>query len=185
MAPQDNRSVTEPDENENRYRTPSEPVLEEACEFLTGFRSLVMATVSADGIPDASYAPFVRIDDNAFYVNLSDLSTHTANLLATPSVSVMFLQAEEHSKQLFARKRLGFDADAEIIRRDSPPWGRIMDLFEQKFGDVVELIRPLEDFRLFRIQPRRGVFVRGFAQAFPIEGPDLERLRVVNDLQRG
>ena len=58
-----------------------------------------------------------------------------------------------------------------------------MDLFEHKFGDVVELIRPLKDFKLFRIQPRRGVFVRGFAQAFPIEGSELEQLRVVNDLE--
>jgi putative heme iron utilization protein len=175
--------VAEPNDNPNRYRTPTEPIFEEAREFLAGFRSLVMATVSANGIPDASYAPFVRIDDNAFYVNLSDLSAHTANLLATPSVSVMFLQAEEHSKQLFARKRLSFDGDAEVEPRDSPSWGRIMDLFEQKFGDVVELIRPLEDFKLFRILPRRGVFVRGFAQAFPIEGPELEQLRSVNDLQ--
>jgi putative heme iron utilization protein len=176
--------VSDSNDNPNRYRTPTEPVLEEACEFLAGFRSLVMATVSAEGVPDASYAPFVRIDDNAFYVNLSDLSTHTGNLLATPSVSVMFLQAEEHSKQLFARKRLGFDGDAEVVPRDSPLWGRIMDLFEHKFGEVVELIRPLEDFKLFRIQPRRGVFVRGFAQAFPVEGPELEQLRSVNDLRR-
>lgn len=176
--------MTDSEENVDRYRTPTESVLEEAGDFLAGFRSLVMATVSADGVPDASYAPFVRIDDNAFYVNLSNLSTHTGNLLATPAVSIMFLQAEEHSKQVFARKRLGFEAEAELIARDSPPWGRILDLFEQKFGDVVELIRPLEDFRLFKILPRRGVFVRGFAQAYPIEGAELEQLRAVNDLQR-
>lgn len=170
------------DQNPNRYRTPTEPVVDEAGEFLAGFRSLVMATVSAEGVPDASYAPFVRIDDNAFYVNLSELSTHTGNLLAMPSVSVMFLQAEEHSKQLFARKRLSFEGDALVVERNSPLWIRVMDLFEQKHGEVVKLIRPLEDFKLFRIQPRRGVFVRGFAQAYPIEGSELERLRAVNDL---
>ena len=169
-------------DNADRYREATESVLEEAGDFLAGFRSLIMATASADAVPDASYAPFVRIDDNAFYVNLSDLSTHTGNLLATRSVSVMFLQAEEHSKQLFARKRLSFDGEAEVVPRDSREWTVILDLFERKFGDVVELIRPLEDFKLFRIQPRRGVFVRGFAQAFPIEGADLERLSAVNDL---
>ena len=130
----------------------------------------------------ASYAPFVRIDDNAFYVNLSELSTHTRNLLGKASVSIMFLQAEEHSKQLFARKRLSFEGAAMVIERNSPLWIRVMDLFEQKFGEVVELIRPLEDFKLFRIVPSRGVFVRGFAQAYPVEGSELERLRAVNDL---
>jgi putative heme iron utilization protein len=175
--------VSDSSDNGSRYREATESVIEEAGAFLGRFRSLIMATSSADAVPDASYAPFVRIDDNAFYVNLSDLSTHTSNLLATRLVSVMFLQAEEHSKQLFARKRLSFEGEAHVVPRDSPEWARILDLFEQKFGDVVELIRPLEDFRLFKIQPLRGVFVRGFAQAFPIESAELERLRAVNDLQ--
>ena len=174
--------MTDPNDKENRFRTASAPILVEAGEFLAGFRTLSMATVSADRVPDASYAPFVRIDDNAFYVNLSGLSTHTGNLLATPFVSVMFLQAEDDSKQLFARKRLSFDAGAEVVERDSSLWCRIMDLFEHKFGEVVELIRPLEDFKLFKIQPRNGVYVRGFAQAYPIEAPELEQLRLVNDL---
>lgn len=175
--------MAEASDKSNRYRETTESVLEEAGEFLAGFRSLIMATASADAVPDASYAPFVRIDDNAFYVNLSDLSTHTANLLATQRVSVMFLQAEEHSKQLFARKRLSFEAEADVVARHSPEWGRILDLFERKFGDVVELIRPLEDFRLFRLRPRCGVFVRGFAQAFPIGPNELERLRAINDIE--
>ncbi len=174
--------MTDCNDKLNRFRTLSQPILVEAGEFLTEFRTLSMATVSADGVPDASYAPFVRIDDNAFYVNLSELSTHTANLLATPLLSVMFLQAEDDSKQLFARKRLSFDAGADVVERESPLWSRIMDLFEQKFGDVVELIRPLEDFKLFKIQPRSGVYVRGFAQAYPIKGSELEQLRLVNDI---
>lgn len=165
-----------------RFRTPTPEVVDEAGAFLAGFGSLVMATVSADGVPDASYAPFVRGDDNAFYVNVSELSTHTANLLSTPLVSVLFLEAEEHSKQLFARKRLSFEARAELVDRDSPTWTRVMDLFERKFGDVVQLIRPLADFRLMRLEPQRAVFVRGFAQAYPLEGSALEALRSVNDL---
>jgi heme oxygenase (biliverdin-IX-beta and delta-forming) len=174
--------MTDTDDNADRYRTPTDSIIVEAGEFLGAFRTLLMATVSTDGVPDASYAPFVRVDDNAFYVNLSALSTHTGNLLATPLVSVMFLQAEDDSKQLFARKRLGFDADAELVARDSARWCQVLDLFSDKFGDIIDLIRPLQDFKLFRIQPRSGVYVRGFAQAYPLEGPGLEQLRQVNDL---
>jgi len=169
-------------EDSNRFRTPTPEVVAEAGEFLAGFRSLVMATVSADGVPDASYAPFVRIDDNAFYVNVSDLSTHTANLMATPLASLLFLQAEKDSKQLFARKRLSFEGAVVRVERDSNTWKQVMDLFERKFGDVMQLIRPLADFKLMRIEPRSGVFVRGFAQAYPLQGPQLEALRAVNDL---
>jgi putative heme iron utilization protein len=166
----------------NRYRTPTKPIVVEAGEFLAGFRSVLMATTSTDGVPDASYAPFVRIDDNAFYVNLSELSTHTGNLLATPRVSVMLLQAENDTKQLFARKRLSFDAEAQVVERDSSRWCQVMDLFAVKFGDIVDLIRPLQDFKLFRIVPRSAVYVRGFAQAYPIDASQLELLRQVNDL---
>lgn len=166
----------------SRYQTPDEPIVAEAGAFLAAFRSLMMATVSADGVPDASYAPFVRIDDNAFYLNLSELSAHTGNLLSTPRVSVMFLQAEQDTKQLFARKRLSFDADATIVERDSQRWQQVMDIFAAKFGDIVDLIRPLQDFKLFRLQPRSGVYVRGFAQAYPLQGDALEKLREINDL---
>lgn len=169
-------------EDTNRFRQPTPEVITEAGEFLSGFHTLVMATVSADGVPDASYAPFVRIDDNAFYVNVSELSTHTANLVSTPLASILFLQGEEHSKQLFARKRLSFEGHAQLVERESPTWVRVMDLFERKFGDVIQLIRPLADFKLMRIEPRRGVFVRGFAQAYPLQESQLEALRSVNDL---
>jgi putative heme iron utilization protein len=46
----------------------------------------------------------------------------------------------------------------------------------------MELIRPLQDFKLIRIQPRSAVYVRGFAQAYPLEGSELEQLRQVHDL---
>lgn len=174
--------MADSNDSANRYRTPTEPIVVEAGEFLAGFRSILMATTSADGVPDASYAPFVRIDDNAFYVNLSELSTHTGNLLTTPRVSVMLLQAENDTKQLFARKRLSFDAEARIVERDSTRWIQVMDLFAVKFGDIMDLIRPLQDFTLFRLVPRSAVYVRGFAQAYPIEASQLELLRRVNDL---
>lgn len=174
--------MTNSDGNSERYRTPTEPIIVEAGEFLAGFRTLLMATVSGEGVPDASYAPYVRIDDDAFYVNLSELSTHTGNLLTTPRVSIMFVQSEDDTKQLFARKRLSFDADADVIERDSERWRQVMDLFHAKFGEVMDLIRPLPDFRLFRLRPRSGVYVRGFAQAYPLAKSDFEHIRRVNDL---
>ena len=174
--------MTESNDSAERFRTADESIVAEAGEFLAAFRSLQMATVSANGIPDASYAPFVRIDDDAFYVNLSALSTHTGNILSTPRVSILFLQSENDSKQLFARKRLSFDADAVLVARDSARWCQVMDLFANKFGDIVDLIRPLQDFSLFCLQPRSAVYVRGFAQAYPLEKTQLAQLRHINDL---
>jgi hypothetical protein len=38
-------------------------VLSEAMAFMSGFESLIMSTVSPDGMPEASYAPYVRAQE--------------------------------------------------------------------------------------------------------------------------
>ena len=154
---------------------------EEAMAFLGSFKTLQMATASAAGEPEASYAPFVRARDNAFYICVSDLSRHTGHLAATGRASVLIVEDESASAQLFARRRLVFECDAEQVERAAVRWHTMMDLFERKFGDVIGLIRPLADFRMFALAPRRGVFVKGFGQAYRIAGPALDSLRQVND----
>ena len=154
----------------------------EAAAFLGGFKTLQMATASAAGEPEASYAPFVRTGDNAFYVCVSDLATHTGHLAATGRASVLLAEDESAASQLFARRRLVFECGAQRVERETARWRTVMDLFERKFGDVAGLIRTLADFRLFALVPRRGVFVKGFGQAFLIPGPALDALRRVNDL---
>lgn len=155
---------------------------DEAAAFLLNFRSAVLATVDGDGTPEASYAPFVRLDDNAFHVYISDLSKHTGNLRTTPKASVLLIEDEDTAGQVFARKRLTFRCDASVVERESPEFNRILDAFDRKFGDVMEMLRPLQDFRLFRLAPTGGVFVKGFAQAFRIEGSTLAQFRHINDV---
>ena len=69
-----------------------------------------------------------------------------------------------------------------LVERDSARWRQVMDLFAEKFGDVMDLIRPLQDFSLFCLQPRSAVYVRGFAQAYPMEKSQLVQIRHINDL---
>ena len=157
-------------------------VADEAMAFLGGFRTLQMATASAAGEPEASYAPFVRTGDNAFYICVSDLSRHTGHLVSTGRASVLIIEDESEAEQLFARRRLVFECDAGQVERGTERWQGIMDLFERKFGEVIGLIRPLADFRMFALVPRRGVFVKGFGQAYRITGPALDALRRVNDV---
>ncbi len=165
-----------------RFRELDGETSEEAAAFLGSFRTLHMATASAEGVPEASYAPFVRAgDDNAFRICVSDLSRHTGHLIATGRASVLIVEDESASPQPFARRRLVFECVAEQVERDTGRWHATMDLFERKFGEVIRLIRPLADFRVFTLAPRHGVFVKGFGQAYRIAGPALDALRRVND----
>ena len=164
-----------------RFRELAGETADEAMAFLGSFKTLQMATASAAGEPEASYAPFVRTGDNAFYICVSDLSRHTGHLAATGRASVLIVEDESAAAQLFARRRLVFECDAEQVERGTERWHTMMDLFERKFGEVIGLIRPLADFRMFALSPRRGVFVKGFGQAYRIAGPALDALRKMND----
>ena len=153
----------------------------EARAFLAHFRTLLMATVGSDGIPEASYAPFVRADDNCFCVYVSGLSRHTGNLETSGRVSVLFIEDERDVRQLFARTRLTFDCRAELIGRESERWQAIMNTFHDTFGNVIELIRPLTDFKLFRLRPQNGIYVRGFAQAYRVSDAAIENIKHIRD----
>ena len=164
-----------------RFRELIGETAEEAAVFLGRFKTLQMATASATGEPEASYAPFVRAGDNAFFICVSDLSRHTGHLAANGRASILLIEDESEAARLFARRRLVFECTAEQVERGTARWNAVMDLFERKFGEVIGLIRPLADFRVFALVPRRGVFVKGFGQAYRIAGSTLDALREVND----
>lgn len=160
--------------------TPNRPEAE-ARHLLNSFKTLLMSTVSAEGIPDASYSPFVRLKDECFYIYVSGLSRHTTNLDTTGVASLLFVEDERDAKQLFARRRLSFDCRVEAIPRDSATWDDVMANFSSKFGEVINLIRPLADFKLFRLTPESGVYVRGFGQAYRFTGTTLENFKHIDE----
>ena len=154
----------------------------EVAAFLRQRRSSVLSTIDPSGLPHASYAPFVQVNNKAFYIYVSSLSQHTRNLQINPLVSLLLIEDESTAQQIYARERLTFLCESEIIGRDSIQWNVILEAFEKKFGNIVETLRSLQDFQLFQLTPRHGIFVKGFGQAFHIEGPTLERFRHINHI---
>ncbi|WGS84298.1 pyridoxamine 5'-phosphate oxidase family protein [Methylomonas sp. UP202] len=153
-----------------------------ACQALPqSFDSVLMATVSAAGEPEASYAAYVRHDGD-YYIYVSELSAHTRNLLDNGKVCLLFVEDETKAAHLFARQRVTYHCAAAEIDRDTASFEYLMSLFEEKFGAFIRQLRKMQDFHLFRIRPQRGSFVQGFAKAFAIEGDDLAQIRHVNDV---
>ena len=145
-----------------RFHELSGETADEAAVLLGSFKTLQMATASVSGVPEASYAPFVRTGDNAFYICVSDLSRHTGHLVANGRASVLIVEDESASPQLFTRRRLVFECGAEQVERGSERWRTTMDVFERKFGEVIGLIRPLADFRMFALDASPGSLRQGF-----------------------
>ncbi|MBS3965359.1 MAG: pyridoxamine 5'-phosphate oxidase family protein [Methylomonas sp.] len=145
------------------------------------FQSTLMATVSADGEPEASYAAYVRHDDD-YYIYISELSAHTRNLSANGRACLLFIEDEDKAAHLFARQRVTYHCAAHEVARDTADFEHIMALFEDTFGAFIRQLKAMQDFHLFLLHPERGSFVQGFAKAFAIEGDELATVRHINDI---
>jgi heme iron utilization protein len=144
--------------------------------FTSQFQTAIIATVSKDGIPNASYAPFVMDDQKNIYIYVSGLSTHTQNLNAVPQASVLFIEDESKTQQAFARRRLNYECTASLAQRDTATWLQIISDFETRFGNIIQLLTTLPDFRIFQLKPNSGRFVVGFGAAYDIDPNDLNKL---------
>ena len=143
-------------------------------ELLTGQQSATLATVNSDGTPLASYTPFAVDSAMSFYIFISRLAEHTANLENNPQASLMLITDEAAAKQIFARPRLTFSCRAVKIERDSDAWEAAASLYDARFSSFFKLIRGFSDFNMFKLVPSEGVLVAGFGQAFTISGEKLE-----------
>ncbi len=141
-------------------------------------KSLMLSTINADGTPHASYAPFVMDDTYQIYLLTSGLSAHTPNLLRTGYASVLIIEDESQTQQVFARQRLTYDCRVNPIARHSDPWETQMAQFEARFGDIITMLRQLEDFQLFSLSPQSGRFVMGFGAAYEVDPANLSQLQV-------
>lgn len=144
-------------------------------KLLTEQRSAMLATVNADGWPLASYAPFALDQAKNFYLFVSTLSQHTANLARSGQASLMLIADEAQSLQVFARQRLTFSCRATPLARDSEAWSGASLLYEARFGDFFQLVRDFSDFQMFRLTPEQGWLVAGFGQAYEISGAALDQ----------
>ena len=165
---------------EQQARPPSdEELLAEIASLRDGQRSLILATSAAEGEPSASYAPYARTAEGHFLVLLSGLARHCRDLVETQRASVLFIEPEDRAAQVFARRRLTCRCESVEIPRASPGFEEGLNALSARFGGIIDTLRALPDFRLFRLEPESALYVRGFGQAFELTGPGLSKPRHV------
>ncbi|MFL9775074.1 heme utilization protein HutZ [Vibrio cyclitrophicus] len=141
-------------------------------EFRQERRTLQLATVDEEGRPNVSYAPFVQ-NQEGYFVLISDIARHARNLKVNPQVSLMMIEDEDGSKQLYARKRLTFDAQASVVERETELWTQVIGQMQERFGEIIDGLSQLQDFSLFNLKAENGLFVKGFGQAYQVSGDNL------------
>ena len=141
-------------------------------EFRDSRLTLQLGTLNKDGKPHTSYAPFA-FSENGYYILVSDLAMHGQNLKHSDAVSIMMIEDESTARSIFARRRLSFDTHATLIERDTPQWQEGIGRMQTRLGSMVEDLSQLGDFRLYRLNPLMGRYVKGFGKAFNVSGDEM------------
>jgi len=143
-----------------------------AKELIQSQQTLLLSTVSEQGEPESSYAPYVRDQQGVFYIFVSELATHTKNMLLNSRASILFIRPEKETQNLFARERVVFNCTISEIQQDDQRHDNHLQKMEDKFGETVGLLRSLNDFHLLALVPVSGRYIAGFGQAFLIDTKD-------------
>lgn len=129
--------------------------------------TLHLATLDKEGQPNASYAPFI-FHQNQYCVLISDMAKHARNLQQINKASLMLIEDEAVSRELFARKRLTHNVLAEQVAKDSEQGRQLLEQLKQRYGERIDELNQLGDFHLFCFKPLDGLFVKGFGKAFKL-----------------
>ena len=155
--------------------TVADEVKQAYASLLQSCSTLQLATLSPDNQPEASYAPYIYVDGR-YYIFVSELASHTQNILHDPNVSLMLIESEADARNLFARKRFSAQCLAIEISREADSYVSLLDQLEQRFGSTIGMLRTLPDFHLFELQPQQGRLVIGFGKAFELDASQLVQL---------
>ncbi|MEE9350828.1 MAG: pyridoxamine 5'-phosphate oxidase family protein [Thiotrichaceae bacterium] len=145
-------------------------------QLLTDVHTLQIASIRSNGLPNISYAPYIRDEHGTYYIFISQLASHTQDLIENPAVAILLTLDEQDTKQIFARTRVTYQCQVERVLIEEQSYSLLLDQFAESFGNVVSVLRDLPDFILFRLTPESGRFVMGFGQAYELTGDSLQEL---------
>lgn len=153
----------------------SKTTYQQCAALIHSQQSLLLSTLSDSNTPHASYAPFI-LHQGTFYIFVSALAEHTQNLLNYPQASVLIVEPEENAETIFARQRIQLQVKSHRILREEKHWQSTLDVFDSKFGEIIQTLQALPDFHLFQLFPMSGLYVKGFGQAYPLESEQIKEL---------
>ncbi|MEA1880717.1 MAG: pyridoxamine 5'-phosphate oxidase family protein [Campylobacterota bacterium] len=146
-------------------------------ELLEPFKTTVLGTLSHNGYPFSSYAPFYY-DGEVVYIFISNIATHAQNIQKTPKVSAFFIEDESMTSNMFRRKRISLQCDASMISREHPTFETLMQAFIEKQGSTLNMLMGMADFNLYALKPIYGEATFGFGEAYTIGGEKMNQLTV-------
>lgn len=128
-----------------------------------------------DEAPQVSMAAFICEDDfSAFYIFVSRLAQHTVDMQKDNRVSLLICETDDGREDPQTLARVSIRGKAEMIQIGEPGFMRLKEQYIARFPESEKLFN-LSDFSFWRISPRGGRYVAGFAKAFNITADALHK----------
>ena len=153
-----------------------ENIFKEYFAFMKKAKSVYISSVDENSKPEISYSPCVVDDEKNVYIFVSDLSKRTSSLVQGRNVSLMFIEPEDKCEDLYVRIRLIFECSTKQIDRKTEKWNEQIPVFLDSFGEIINVLTSLSDFKMFCFSPVSGSYVKGFGKAYKIEGESLDQI---------
>jgi heme iron utilization protein len=119
-----------------------------------------------DGEPNLAMVAYAFAEDfSAFYIHVSKLGKHTADMEKDPRVSLLITEADDHRADPQTLSRVSIRGTAEVLPRTGADYAQVKEIYLQRFPESEQLFG-LGDFNLWKLTPRGGRFVAGFGRAF-------------------
>ncbi|GAB4570479.1 MAG: hypothetical protein Fur0017_17090 [Anaerolineales bacterium] len=149
----------------------SEKVL---AQVIRGARIASLGTLH-DEAPQVSMVAFICDDDfSAFYIFVSRLAQHTVDMQKDNRVSLLICETDDGREDPQTLARVSIRGKAEMIQMGEPGFMRLKEQYIARFPESEKLFN-LSDFSFWRISPRGGRYVAGFAKAFNITADALHK----------
>jgi hypothetical protein len=125
------------------------------------------------GDPAVSMVPYALMPEGkGFIIHLSRLASHTADMLANPSVSLLVVAPPGSAPSPQELQRASIQGQARQCASSSAEHTQAQALYLARFPHSKRMFG-FSDFSLFIVEPRSVRFVGGFAQATSILAEEL------------
>ncbi len=141
----------------------SEDAIATAGLVLRGQSIASLGTLHA-GEPAVSMVPFAIMRGGALVIHVSRLSSHTADMVAHPRVSILVVDGDAEGIMPQARARVSIEGGAERLDDGTPEAAQAREAYQARFPDAAPIFE-LADFALFAIRPRTVRVIGGFGRA--------------------
>lgn len=129
-----------------------------------------------DEAPQVSMVAYIFAEDfSAFYIFVNRLAQHTLDMEKNNRVALMICETDDTRTDPQTLARVSIRGKAEIIQTGEPGFTPLKEQYLARFPESEQLFN-LADFSFWRITPRGGRYVAGFAKAFNITGEALQKV---------